>query len=213
MKNKFLRDTLWCGITLVLLLSYAIIGLQAGSDGEEEPPITHPTLETPEPLEDGWVYANIEYIHDVRAPNEYFLKLHDHPSGDLGVPDVYGGYQTTDVYTIVQLRGVSVPRSLHNEENRARPPNILDNERKRWDDAMNYVWNIMEPNKTFRVGNMEILQTEEKIKADIEVLLGGHWLSLANLITNDLYARKNMHGIEWDFGLKDVAPLNPNIPK
>ena len=185
----------------------------SNGDGEPDPPEkpTIPVLESDK--NGGWVYGQIEYRDDLLAPNEYFLLLHDYPSGNLGVPDVYGGYASTDVYAKVKLRGVSIPRELQSKEDRARPPLYLSRERARWAYAMQYVWNLMEPTKTFRLGNFEVLEENELLEADIEIQLGGAWLNLAVLMVNDHIVRADMENIDWDFGGYGVAPLNPNVPK
>lgn len=196
--------------TLLVLSCIFIPGnyLFSGDPGEDDPP-----PETPPPkIDDDWVYGQIEYLHDVLSPYEYFLKLHDTPSNGLGVPDVYGGYQTTDVYTRVRLKGVQVPRAMHERDERNRPPNYIDRERQRWDDAMRTVWNIMEPTKTFKVANMEVLENDKLIEADIFVLKGGGWINLAMLLVNDHFVVVDA-GVDIDFGGRGVAPTNPNIPK
>ena len=205
-------------ISVILpILIFAIIVLslstQGNGDGEPDPPEkpTSPILKTGK--NGGWVYGQIEYIHDVRSPIEYFMKLHDYPSGNLGVPEVYGGYATTDVYTKVRLRGVSFPRELQSKEDRARPPLYLSRERERWNYAMQYVWNVMQPTKTFRLGNFEVIEENKLLEADIEVQLGGAWLNLAVLMVNDHIVRADIKDIDWDFGGYGVAPLNPNVPK
>ena len=187
--------------------------LQGNGDGEPDPSEkpTVPILDSKK--NGGWVYGQIEFPYDVFAPNLYFMKLHDYPNESLGVPDVYGAYATTDVYVKVQLRGVSVPRGLQEKEKRARPPLYLERERERWAKAMQYVWNLMEPTKTFRLGNFEVLKENELIEADIEVQLGGAWMNLAVLMVNDHIVRANVENIDWDFGGYGVAPLNPGVPK
>lgn len=199
---------------LVIVLLLFIRGgtyIFGGSDGRDDPIPDKPVV--PDITKEGWVYGQIEYRDDIRSPNEYFLLLHDHPSNDLGVPDVYGGYDTTDVYAKVRLRGISVPRELQDVEDRARPPRYLSRERERWDFAMQYVWNIMQPTRTFRVGNFEVLEDDKMLEADIEVQLGGAWLNLAVLMVNDHVAAANQEGVDWDFGAREMAPRNPNVPR
>ena len=61
--------------------------------------------EPPEEEVGGWVYGKIEYRHDLRSPQEYFMLLRAHPGQP--VPRITGGYATTDVYAVVRLRGIS----------------------------------------------------------------------------------------------------------
>ena len=193
-------------LILILLLSVLISGdapLFGGSEGTGEPETTAPA--------NGWVYGTIQYPHDVLSPRDYFMLLRAHPNAK--VPHITGGYATTDVYVKVRLRGVSTPRSLQSADTRHRPHIYLDRERKRWDNAMQYVWNIMQPNKTFRVGNFKVLEKDTLLEADIECLLGGTWINLANTMINDEIARTPQEDFQWDWGSRGIGPTNPNIPQ
>ena len=213
MKKSYLISIL-TAFSILIIASAILLPMKGSSNGDGEPdPPEKRTIPILDDKNGGWVYGQIEHPHDVFAPNLYFIKLHDYPSGNLGVPDVYGGYDTTDVYAKVQLRGVSVPRGLQSKEDRARPPLYLSRERERWAKAMQYVWNLMEPTKTFRIGNFEVLEENKLLEADIEVQLGGAWLNLAVLMVNDHIGRAEVKDIDWDFGGYGVAPLNPNVPK
>ena len=192
-------------LVLILFLSIFIQGhapLFSGSEGTDEP--------TTVPV-NGWVYGTIEYPHDVLSPRDYFIILHAHPKAK--VPNITGGYATTDVHVKVRLRGVSTPRSLHSAETRHRPHIYLKRERERWNFAMQYVWNVMQPNKTFRVGNFKVLEKDVRLEADIEVLLGGTWINLASTMINDEIARTPQEEFQWDWGSRGIGPTNPNIPQ
>ena len=167
-----------------------------------------------ESVPDGSVYGKIAYLHDLRAPNVYFMLLRAHPGQP--VPLISGGYATTDVYAVVKLRGVSTPRALQHSENRERPHDWLANERSRWDAAMRYVWNLTEPNKTFRVHRLAVIEAsgDKVLEGDLEVWLGGQWLSLAHMMLNDGHARPvQLDGSDWDWGQSTVPLVNPGIPK
>lgn len=189
---------------IIMLLSFFISGhapLFSGSDetnGDEE-------------LNAGWVYGKIEYEHDVLTPRDYFMLLRAHPQAK--VPHITGGYATTDIYVKVRLRGVSVPRDLQVASDRHRPHIYIDRERARWNEAMQFVWNVMQANKTFRVGNFKVLKRDELLEADIEFLLGGMWINLASTLINDEIARSPQEDFEWDWGSRGLGPVNPNVPR
>ena len=158
------------------------LSIASGPGDEGSPPL-------PEKLDgdSGWVYGRIEYEHDLLAPNLYFLELLASPGGK--VPMIGGGYASTDVHAIVRLRGVDVPRALHGPSERHRPHLWRDQERERWNAAMQYVWNVCEPTKTFRVHNMVVIDEDRVIEADIEFWLGGAFHNLAvSLCCNDEHA-------------------------
>ena len=194
-------------ITALLICGHiAVIRVSAGED---------PDAQTPIPLspdDKGWVYARIEYEHDLLAPNLYFMELLAHPGGK--VPKIEGGYASTDVHVVVRLRGVDVPSAMHTPEERHRPHIWRDRERRNWAAAMAYLWNITDPTHTFRVHNIEVIDEDRVLEADIEVLLGGSWHNLALMILNDEHARPlQTDGSTWDPGSKEYSLENPNVPR
>ena len=198
---------LFLSLALLLVAQFLIFG---GDPGDEDEPFTDPP-ET-DTLPDGWVYAHIQYQHDLLQPNEYFMILKDYPNptGE-GVPEIIGGYATTDVYARVRLRGVDTPRALQTAPPRQRPHAWIKRERYRWDDAMKYVWNIIQPHRTFRVGNITVLEEDEILEADIEYFLGGEWHDLATSMLLDERARPP--DSDWDWGSSLGSLVNPNIPE
>ena len=191
---------------LILLLICASLCIASGPDTGA--PIAPPQSE------DNWVYGKIEYLHDLRAPNEYFMLLRAHPGQP--VPRITGGYATTDVYAVVRLRGVDTPRELQHAKDRNRPHDWLANEREKWDGSLRYVWNLTAPTRTFKVYNLKVVESsgDRVLEGDLEVWLGGQWLNLAYMLMNDGHARPvQQDDTEWDWGMKTVPLLNPNVPK
>ena len=159
----------------------------------------------------GWVYAKLEYLHDIRETNEYHMKLLAHPKSEI--PDVIGAYAFTDVGVNVRLRGVERVRALHKAEELHRPHEWRRRERERWDQAMRYVWSIGEPTKTFRVHNLEKLD-EATIEVDMEFMLGGKWHDLAYYMVKDEFLRPiGEPPTFWDAGSKEYGLFNPEVPK
>lgn len=207
MKKIYKNPIIIIFVYFTLLITSAVFAIKiasGGSEGSEVP------VEPIQPQK-GWVYGKIAYPHDVLTPRDYFMLLRAHPQAK--VPKITGGYATTDVYVKVRLRGVSTPRDLQNTVDRHRPHTYLDRERQRWNKAMQYVWNVMQPNRTFRVGNFKVLRTDTLLEADIEFLLGGMWINLANAMINDEVARAPQAEFAWDWGSRSIGPTNPNIPQ
>lgn len=162
----------------------------------------------------GWVYGKVAFPHDLRSLKEYFMLLRAHPGQP--VPLITGGYATTDVYVVVRLRGVDTPRALHRSQDRNRPHDWLANERRKWDSGLRYLWNIIEPTKTFRVYNLKVVDRngDKRLEGDMEIFLGGSWSDVAIMLMNDGHARpEQSDGTEWDWGASTVPLLNPNVPK
>ena len=161
---------------------------------------------------DGWVYGELQYPHDIFDPRTLFMLLMAHPKSK--VPMITGGYAETDVWVTVEIRGIDAPRGLQSAEERHRPHEYLARERKRWDRAMAYIWNVCGNNRVFRVGNFEVLVRDKKLRADLEFLLGGQWHDLRTTLLNDkLVLPTQTDGTQWDFGALEFGTVNPSVPK
>ena len=187
----------------IIITSYiGIRWVQASGDDDIidfDKPVSHEESE--------WVYGMIEYEHDILAPDKYFMKLRVHPGSSI--PNIVGGYATTDVYVELWLRGVQVPTGRQTKSDRDRPHLWLDGERERWNRAIKYVWSVCNPTRTFRVHNIEALEKDNILVGDIEFLLGGQWHVLAIAMINDKVALPTG---DWDFGDIEFGAYNPNIP-
>lgn len=195
---------------IILFLIFCVQGdvpIFGGGPGDDPPPTVSEEPELPK----GWVYGFIEYEHDIHAPNHYFMLLRAHP--EAKIPAIQGGYATTDVYAEVRLRGVSVPRALNTAEERHRPHPFINQERARWNTAMQYVWNLAQPNKIFRVGNFAIIDYDKVLLADIEFMIGKVWMNMAQVMINDEVARAPQDEFEWDWGSRGIGPTHPSIPR
>lgn len=167
----------WSLILSIMLITTCIQILsghpKASGPGDDIPEVVSPDKDFPK----SWVYGFIEYLHDVHTPREYFMLLRVHP--EAKIPNITGGFAMTDVYAEVRLRSVSTPRALNAAEERHRPHPYINQERARWNEAMQYFWNLMHPNKIFRVGNFKVLEDDKMLEADIEFMNGKAWLNLA----------------------------------
>ena len=206
-----MRILYFWAIVFLLFLSFTFVGvLWVSGSGDDDDLELEQVPETPFDIsETEWVYGKIEYRDDVLKPNLYFVLLRAHPGSP--VPNIKGGYHTTDVHVTLKLRGVEVPRGLQQKSERNRPHRWLQRERERWDRAMNYVWSVCNPNRTFRVHNLEIVESDKVLEGDVEFLLGGQWHLLSVSMLNDFLVLPA--GGDWDFGGLEFGTVNPNIPK
>ena len=199
---------LFCSLVMFFVYSCSIFG--NGNDDE---------LDFSTIPEEEWVYGHIEFLHDLMAPNLYFMKLLIHPDH----PDAKSidGYMSKDGNAFVMLRGVDTPRALHDASERFRPNAWRLQERESWDKAMSYVWNLTDPTHTFRVHNIKVVKVNlptlnitHVIKADIQFFLGGNWHNLAVSMLSDEHARPLQEdGTLWDPGSKKYSLENLNNPR
>ena len=192
-----MKTTLVCIVVIALLFGFGyfatVIFGNGNDDDLDDTPLTAPEVR------EGWVYGKLEYPHDTLTPNRLFMLLMAHPKAH--VPKITGGYAETDVWATVEVRGIDVPRALQNVSERHRPHLWLERERQRWDRAMAYIWNVCGNNRTFRVGNFQVIEPDKVLLADIEFLLGGAWHDLRlSLISDNLVLPTQLDGTQWDFG-------------
>ena len=201
------RFKLLAMIAFSLLLGQLLSPLpftRGSSEGDPDP-VSDSKLKPPK---DGWVYAHLEYEHDILKPNLYHMKLLAHPKSK--VPEIVEAYAFTDIGVRIKLRGVDAPRALQNAEELHRPHEWRRQERERWNAAIGYVWNVS-PTHTFRLHSLKKLD-DRTIEADIEYLRGGQWHNLAIAMIHDEFARP-LGKDEFDAGSREYGLLNPNIPK
>lgn len=207
--NSKLLAIIACSFLFGQLLS-PIPLIQSSSEGDPDPELDSKLKkQSTEPPKDGWVYAHLEYEHDILEPNLFHMKLLAHPKSK--VPDIVGAYAFTDVGVNIKVRGIDVPRALQNAEQLHRPHVWRKEERQRWNEAMSYVWNISDPTHTFRLHNLKKLD-DRTIEADMEFLLGGQWHNFAIAMLHDEIARP-LGDDAWDAGSREYGLINPNIPK
>ena len=168
----------------------------------------------------GWVYGFVEHEHDLEKADVFYMLLQGHP--EAKIPKITGGYATTDVAVFVKLRGVDVGRDLHHARQRHRPHLWQRQERQRWADTLEYLWNLIDQTHTFRIHNLKHIGTELDgdtyedgiLEADMEILLGGTWHNLALMMMQDEMARPIQEdGTLWDAGSREYSLENPNIPR
>ena len=180
-------------IAIILFLSFIIYASGPGDDPDNMP---LPTNETR-----GEFFARIEHLHDLLKPNEFFAEIKVHP-GTGKFPLITGGYTETNVHCVIRVRGTSVPDACQTEDMRARPHYDVERERQRWDAAMRYVWNVIEPNRTLRVGNPEVFGNV--VEVDVYFFLGGAWHDLAVAMEADSHAYPIVEGYIYDWGKRLV---------
>ena len=175
---------------LYLLVSYAS---GPGDEEMEEMPLSNEMQ--------GEFFARIEYRDDLLAPNRYFAEIKVHP-GIGKFPLVTGGYTETNVHCVIQVRGISVPDGCQMENKRSRPHYDVERERQRWNAAMGYVWNVIEPTRRLRVGNPKVVG--DVVEVDVYFSLGGAWHDLAVSMRNDHHAYATREGFVFNWGTRLV---------
>ena len=168
--------------------------------GDEPPPDAMPIPEDmSEPV---YIFAHLEYKHDVKAIDTYFLEIQDHPGA--GIDAIVGGFVATDFHADVRLRGVSVPTSCDTTAARNRPLMDIARERERWAEGMDFVQRLLMLNQSLRLSNITV--EGEGLICDVQFSLGGTWHDLTTTLSRDGFARPTIDGYEWNWGAEQLEP-------
>lgn len=188
----------------ILTIASSLFNLHIANTGEpgdeplpEEMPLSEPEFDDIAMP----VMAHLEYRHDVRAIDQYFLKIRDYPGE--GIDEIVGGFVTTNFHAHVKLKGVSVPSACDTEDSRFRPHIEVERERARWNRGLHFVQQLLMLNQSLRLSNITV--EGDVLVCDVEFSLGGAWHDLTTTLNRDGYARPDAY--EWNWGLEQLEPL------
>lgn len=186
-------------LLILLLLAPALLSGNggdeelAGRDRESEFPATG--------TEDvGEFFAEVEIRDDLLAVDQYMMRVQVHP-----VKTAWPQTQiprtafAADIQVMIKLRGVSVPRII---SSRDRPMAETRRETIRFDEAMRFVWYLMDATDHLVLSNPEVVSGTEMVMCDVYFELAGTRLSLAEALVVAGHARYKPH----DWGLRIVTP-------
>ena len=191
-------------ITILAILTVASVLFDlhtADTSGPgDAPPDDMPILEdTPETV---YIFAHLAYKHDVKAIDEYFLEIQDHPGE--GIDEIVGGFVATNFHAYVRLRDVSVPTSCDTTEAHSRPHIEIDRERERWAEGMDFVQQLLMLNQSLRLSNISV--EGQILICDVQFSLGGTWHDLTTTLSRDGFARPVIDGYAWNWGAEQLEP-------
>lgn len=187
---------------ILICLCFLPYKAHASSDGVETPPADAPEQR---PVE--YLFAEIEYEHDINTAADLLLNVRIHAGGAFpGITENPDFIETT-VRCHIRVRGISVPQALETAESRrGRMLKEVQLERKRWDASIAYAWEIVKQFKQFRLSFPEQI-APGLVECDVEFHLGGAWHDLAVALVQDEHARVKLdNGNRWNWGSRMVRP-------
>ena len=204
MKDRF-------GLVCLLLLVWLIMPCQmvdSGVDESDSSSLREPPRGSKSLDSDGLFYAEISQIHDLHNPNffEANVKVFPLDSGNYGWPDqslMEKNFETNQRYWI-KIRGIDCP-SIN--EPRNKPHAEMRRVRRRFSDAMDFVWNILSASEYMVLTNPKL--GGEFYLCDVYVDLGGQRLSLASMMEDKGHAMFGVFG-EFDWGKEVVRRRKPS---
>ena len=185
----------------ILTVASALFNLHiADTSGPGDAPDETPVIEDmPETV---YIFAHLASKHNVKAIDEYFLEIQDHPGA--GIDEIVGGFVATNFHAYVRLRDVSVPTSCDTTEAHNRPHIEIDRERERWAEGMDFVQPLLMLNQSLRLSNITV--EGEILICDVEYSLGGAWHDLTTTLSRDGFARPVIEGYAWNWGAEQLEP-------
>ena len=148
----------------------------------------------------GEFFAEVEIRDDLLAVDQYMMRVQVHP-----VKTAWPQTQiprtafAADIQVMIKLRGVSVPSVI---SSRDRPMAETRRETIRFDEAMRFVWYLMDATDHLVLSNPEVVSGTEMVMCDVYFELAGTRLSLAEALVVAGHARYKPH----DWGLRIVTP-------
>lgn len=141
----------------------------------------------------GGFFAEVEIRDDLLAVDEYMMRVRVHPV-KMAWPQtqIPRTAKEADIRTMIKLRGVSVPRL---DRPQIRPIVETRRETRRFDQAMRFVWNLIDATDYLILQNPEVVSGTEQVMCDVFFELGGVRLSLAKVLVAAGHARYEPH--DW----------------
>ena len=158
----------WIPILILLLLTPALL---SGNGGDEELASTGRESEFAPTEDAGEFFAEVEIRDDLLAVDEYMMRVQVHP-----VKTAWPQTQiprtafAADIQVLIKLRGVSVPRVI---SSRDRPMAETRRETIRFDEAMRFVWHLMDATDHLILSNPEVVSGTELVMCDVYFELAG----------------------------------------
>ena len=154
----------------------------------------------------GVFYARVRLRDDIRAVNLLFAEVKvfppevhhtKWPGTSIEYNDVY--LEEVNVKCEIRIRGIEAPSRTPRF---SRPHVEVERERSRFDDAVHFLWGLISDSKTpnsrvLILQNPDIYEDTNIIEVDAFVRLGGHELSIAEVLVRDGHAQ---YGEGWDWG-------------
>ena len=191
------------GVLAILTVASVLFSLRtADTSGSGDEPLPDDTSLREDTSETVYIFAHLEYKHDVEAIDKYYLEIQDHPGA--GIDEIVGGFVATNFHAYVRLRNVSVPTSCDTTDAHSRPHIEIDRERERWAEGMDFVQNLLMLNQSLRLSN--IFVEGEILICDVQFYLGGTWHDLTTTLSRDGFARPTIEGYEWNWGAEQLEP-------
>ena len=192
-------------LILLLLLTPALLSGNGDDEAGKWTDVDRESKNTPPTGTDGGgeFFAEVEIRDDLLAVDQYMMRVQVHPvKTPWPQTQIPGTVFAADIQVMIQLRGVSVPRIT---SARDRPMAETRRETIRFDEAMRFVWHLMDATDHLVLTHPEVVSGTEMVMCDVYFELAGVRLSLAEALVVAGHARYEPH----DWGKRIVQKLEP----
>ena len=171
-------------ILLLLILSPALVSGNGGGLDE--------ATDLPKPS-GGEFYAEVESRDDLLAVNGFIARVLVHPNAaDWPETTITPKAFDASIRVMIKVRAISVPSNL---QPRDRPIAETRRESERFDDAMRFVWNLIEATDGVILQNPSPVEGTQHVGCDVFFELSGMKLSFAETLVKAGHARYEPH--DW----------------
>ena len=177
--------------------------LSGGVDTDSDNPYLRSDTPT-QPDASGVFYGKIEYRDEIHNPSLFEAWVRVHPSDGWPEVELHNNISEASIHTWIQMRGISIPKM---NAYRNRPHVEVERERRRYDTAVTFLWNLVHASEYIVLENPKLVTIESPndliVVCDVYIEIGGAKVDLAKSLVENGHAMYNdSKPIDW--GHRDI---------
>ena len=189
-------------ILAIVIISFLIFAsiLPGGvdKDGESDNPYLRSKPKTPS-SDDGVFYGEIEYRDEIHSPSLFEAWVRVHPSDGWPEVELHNNISEASIHTWIQMRGISIPTM---DTYRNRPHVEVERERRRFDEAITFLWNLIHASEYVVLENPKLVSRNNGnspiVACNVYIEIGGAKVDLAKALVENGHAMYNdQDSIDW----------------
>ena len=196
----------WIILASVIVPFFVFASILSGGvdDVESNNPYLRPSTPTQPASSDGVFYGKIEYRDEIHSPSLFEAWVRVHPSDGWPEVELHNNISEASIHTWIQMRGISIPTM---DTYRNRPHVEVERERRRFDTAITFLWNLIHASEYIVLENPKLVTDSSTKKSvvvcDVYIEIGGVKVDLTKALVKNGHAMYNDDkSIDW--GHRDI---------